>query len=39
MAALNRILVFPWNERYAEAHADYIGAAVIDVVQELVRKD
>lgn len=26
--ALNRILVLPWNERYTEAHVDYLAQAI-----------
>ncbi len=35
MTALDRILVFPWNERYTTAHADYVGSAIADAVHRL----
>jgi dTDP-4-amino-4,6-dideoxygalactose transaminase len=34
-AALEGILVLPWNERYREEHVDHIAAAVLDAVQRL----
>jgi len=34
-AALDRILVLPWNERYTEEHVDHIARAVRDAAQRL----
>jgi dTDP-4-amino-4,6-dideoxygalactose transaminase len=33
--ALDRVLVLPWNEKYTEAHLDYIAAAVIESAKSL----
>ncbi len=34
-AALEGVLVLPWNERYTGEHIDYIASAVRDAVEEL----
>jgi dTDP-4-amino-4,6-dideoxygalactose transaminase len=36
-AALEGILVLPWNERYSEEHVDAVGAAIRSSVQEGTR--
>ncbi|HET7815554.1 MAG TPA: DegT/DnrJ/EryC1/StrS family aminotransferase [Candidatus Baltobacteraceae bacterium] len=36
-AALERILVIPWNDRYSEADVEYISDAIHDAVHALVR--
>lgn len=33
--ALDRVLVLPWNERYTDAHIDYIAEAIHEVVEQL----
>jgi dTDP-4-amino-4,6-dideoxygalactose transaminase len=35
--SLERILVLPWNERYTEAHVDYIASAVRLAARRLSR--
>ena len=37
-AALEGVLVLPWNERYTGEHIDYIAAAVHEAVEELSSK-
>jgi dTDP-4-amino-4,6-dideoxygalactose transaminase len=37
-AALERILVLPWNERYTDDHVDFLAASIQDGVRELVRE-
>jgi dTDP-4-amino-4,6-dideoxygalactose transaminase len=34
-AALDNILVFPWNEQYTDAHVDYIARSIREAVAEL----
>jgi dTDP-4-amino-4,6-dideoxygalactose transaminase len=34
-AALDRILVLPWNERYTEEHVDYIATSISQAVAQL----
>jgi perosamine synthetase len=34
-AALDRVLVLPWNERYTEAHVDYIATSIWQAVTRL----
>jgi dTDP-4-amino-4,6-dideoxygalactose transaminase len=36
-AALERILVLPWNERYGAEHVDFIAASIRSAVQNSVR--
>jgi perosamine synthetase len=36
-AGLEWVLVLPWNERYTEAHVQYIADAIVDAVDELRR--
>ena len=36
-AALDKVLVLPWNERYTEEHVDYIAAAVHEAVEQLAK--
>jgi dTDP-4-amino-4,6-dideoxygalactose transaminase len=36
-AFLERVLVLPWNERYTEAHVDYIARSVLDGLAEVRR--
>jgi dTDP-4-amino-4,6-dideoxygalactose transaminase len=38
-AALERILVLPWNERYTDDHVDFIAAALHDGVRTLSREE
>jgi dTDP-4-amino-4,6-dideoxygalactose transaminase len=37
-AALDHILVLPWNERYADYHIDYIATAIHEAIGRLTRK-
>jgi dTDP-4-amino-4,6-dideoxygalactose transaminase len=37
-AALERVLVLPWNERYTEDHVSYIADSLKSSVNQLVRK-
>jgi dTDP-4-amino-4,6-dideoxygalactose transaminase len=36
--ALDRILVLPWNERYTDAHVDYLAASLKTAVAALAKK-
>ncbi len=36
-AALERVLVLPWNERFVEEHVDYIADSIRDGVRELLK--
>jgi dTDP-4-amino-4,6-dideoxygalactose transaminase len=38
-AALERILVLPWNERYTDDHVDALAAGIRDGVRELALED
>ncbi len=34
-AALEQVLVLPWNERYTEAHVDYLAGSIREAVVSL----
>jgi dTDP-4-amino-4,6-dideoxygalactose transaminase len=36
-AALEQVLVLPWNEGYTEAHVDYLAASIREAAQTLAR--
>lgn len=36
-AALDQVLVLPWNENYTQAHIEYIASSIIETVNELRR--